>query len=160
MEEFPIPEESLAEARKKRRGQRYFGSCYVCCFIRNEPLFSLGPDYMCFVCTFLFKMVLFYLVYLQSDTDEVNVKILTRLVLAVQLLSYFLTAVINPGIQSRKEGAVITREDREKFYCHFCQIYQDDFTYHCVYCDICILEYDHHCPWTGKCIGKYNQRIF
>ena len=78
--------------------------------------------------------------------------------MGTEIISYFLTATINPGMPKMYDPR--NRKYRDEPVCEVCNVYSVVGSYHCEDCDICVLEYDHHCPWTGKCIGKYNNPFF
>jgi len=103
------------------------------------------------------------------------------------LVSFFITAYIDPGILPRNskwremrannpsdENYWARRKRLEPLkktvqldgvtlslnYCDNCKIYRPLRAHHCRECDCCVENFDHHCPWTGNCIGKRNYRFF
>lgn len=76
------------------------------------------------------------------------------------LLNYLLAAIINPGVETRKEPYVNEENEESDNFCSICEVYREDKTEHCYDCGVCIQGYDHHCPWTSKCIGKGNICFF
>jgi len=86
---------------------------------------------------------------------------LSYTVIGIELTSFFLTGVLNPGLASKTVDKVNNEEfDVEAGFCQDCNVAQTFDVDHCEYCDVCILGYDHHCPWIGKCVGQGNKRWF
>lgn len=88
-------------------------------------------------------------------------KVIALFLLFIQLTSYLMTALINPGIPKLenlgyKDKGIEIKKCRECFS----YIRMDKKTRHCYQCKICIEGYDHHCPWTSKCIGDNNIKLF
>ncbi len=87
------------------------------------------------------------------------------LVLSAQVLSHFLTFIVNPGIPDRtKTGHP---------HCSKCGLPRDATKgiLHCDFCGVCVeglrhyrdkqrIGFNHHCPWVGKCIAKNNLVLF
>ena len=100
-------EDDLSQNQKRKRRRvktklrnRYWGNNYVCCFYKGEPLFTLGPDYKCFLATLLF-MVMVSIWVMRSAmlmNNQPIMQMITFAVLALQLISYFCTALLNPGL--------------------------------------------------------------
>ena len=82
----------------------------------------------------------------------------------IQLLSYFLTATINPGLPKYEYQFKANSPGSKGNYrkCKECHLWIDcnAITYHCFDCNVCCEGYDHHCPWTTKCVGKGNIKLF
>ena len=82
-------------------------------------------------------------------------------ILVLEVLSYTLTFLINPGMVMpkviSKETLNLIKNDNNK-YCKICKIqkFSKRKIHHCKHCNVCVEGYDHHCPWTGKCIAKRN----
>ena len=76
------------------------------------------------------------------------------------MISYFLAAIVNTGIEMKGCGDNEIEANDDQAYCSICGVYKSDKTEHCEECGVCIKEYDHHCPWTSKCIGKGNILFF
>lgn len=84
------------------------------------------------------------------------------------MISYCLTASLNPGIPGReyyfktflKNNPDIPRNSLVK--CSKCNIVvpKNFRLSHCNICEVCVTRHDHHCPWTGKCIGEKNLTPF
>ena len=97
------------------------------------------------------------------------IKLIQTVSFIIELVSYLLTALINPGIPSRFYHAknieatpefvdCIGKKRMPYLRCQKCNllVLNSMNVTHCVKCDVCVAGHDHHCPWTGKCIGKYN----
>lgn len=97
------------------------------------------------------------------------IKIIETVVFIVELSSYLITALINPGLPSRDYYAknientpefmnYLGKKRTPYLRCKKCNllVLNSMNVTHCVICDVCVAGQDHHCPWTGKCIGKYN----
>ena len=84
------------------------------------------------------------------------------LILVIQLGSYTLTFLINPGIPKLDNFYLIGQSRIEIKKCRECRNYirMDIKTNHCYECGVCVEGHDHHCPWTSKCIGKNNLPFF
>lgn len=80
----------------------------------------------------------------------------------IQLGSYTLTAIINPGIPTLDNYYMKDTSTIEIKRCRECRNYirMDMKTSHCYDCGVCVEGYDHHCPWTSKCIGRKNLVFF
>ena len=80
--------------------------------------------------------------------------------------SYFLTAIMNPGIISPEyylENYEVDKMNIKNYrVCRKCNVVMDldKGVEHCSDCNICIIGNDHHCPWTTKCVGKNNIFMF
>jgi hypothetical protein len=92
------------------------------------------------------------------------IKIFETVIFLFFLISYLITALINPGIPNRdyyyntyenKNNEKSTSRLAKCNKCNIC-VPRNFCINHCEVCDVCVMQYDHHCPWTGKCIGKYN----
>lgn len=84
------------------------------------------------------------------------------LILVIQLGSYTVTFLINPGIPKLENFYMIGKSRIEIKKCRECRNYirMDIKTNHCYECGVCVEGHDHHCPWTSKCIGKNNLPFF
>ena len=79
-----------------------------------------------------------------------------------QILSYFLSFSLNPGVVIRNSQDLVNKTLIDVKICAICRIFQDPNLKisHCKECDICIEGHDHHCPWISKCVGKGNKVFF
>jgi len=136
--------------------KRHMGRTIGFFYVNGEPLLSIGPHWILFVCTWL-GMIAFG-VYVAGNQAPGAMKNWLIVVIVLQALIYLLTALKNPGIMSAHDPCNPSLKAYEKYpnFCSKCRILKDKTTMHCSLCDICIRGYDHHCPWTGKCIGKGN----
>ncbi|EGR34814.1 hypothetical protein IMG5_001550 [Ichthyophthirius multifiliis] len=155
--QLPLQKENLQIQKFKR----YYGKTCVIMHIKNEPLFTLGPDFKIFIGTWISFLILgYYLTFKYSVKKGKVIYILTFGINFLQIISYLLTALLNPGIAIIQTKQKINKKQKKHSFCDKCQIIKNQGIYHCFECDICIQDYDHHCPWTGKCIGKGNMFFF
>lgn len=85
------------------------------------------------------------------------------LILFIVIVTYTLTAVVNPGLPDRnlkKSLQENTKQLTSAEYCHKCKVLKNDTTIHCDECEVCIEGHDHHCAWVGTCIGRGNLIYF
>ena len=89
------------------------------------------------------------------------VKLIIISMYSIQLISYSLTSLKNPGIIIE---SVNTKNfpQNDLIVCGKCLIISHikDNAEHCSWCNVCIKNRDHHCPWTTKCIGGENLYSF
>jgi len=124
--------------------------------------------FMCAWSTFL--ILDYFLIKMAIEHNNIEAwQIFTILSSIIHLLSYLITAVLNPGIAYSNDSETQKiqhckdeqeSDDNPNKFCKTCLIMKDSSTHHCEICDVCIRGYDHHCPWTGKCIGKRNMIFF
>ena len=101
------------------------------------------------------------------------IKIIETGAFLIEITSYLLTMLINPGIPSRYYHTKnientyeyinsLGQPNRPYLKCNKCHLYvtKDMKVVHCKTCNVCVMNQDHHCPWTGKCIGKNNLYTF
>lgn len=82
----------------------------------------------------------------------------------IQLGTYLLTAIINPGLPKSNYTRLALEKKTGSNYkkCKECNLWicRDTKAYHCYDCGVCFEEYDHHCPWTTKCVARNNLKYF
>ena len=125
----------------------------------GSPLIVIGPHWPIFLFVFLFVVggYIIFLVFCWSNLN-IYIKVIGFFVIFSFIISYSLTALINPGIPKFDENAIIGQPREQYKYCEYCKIWvnKNKKIEHCFECNICIEGLDHHCPWTGKCIGRNN----
>jgi len=135
-------------------------------FVEGEPFFCIGPHckyhigryFLCLFSFFLVTSLLFLLVVCPAVSSG-NTQ-LGAMIFGFLLINYLLAAVINPGVETRKEPLGNGEGEGSENFCSECEVYREEKTEHCDDCGVCIQGYDHHCPWTSKCIGKGNICFF
>jgi len=128
-------------------------------FFKDEPLFTLGPHWPLFICTFtIFAAAGYALTTFVAAAKSDFWYFSSMIVSGLEIFLYLLTALLNPGILTAKTPYPLGETGIG--YCTVCNVRKDNDTYHCYDCEVCIRGYDHHCPWTGKCIGKNNMIPF
>jgi palmitoyltransferase ZDHHC9/14/18 len=93
------------------------------------------------------------LLYFSGKYQLPGLVLLTLAINGTQLVTYFLTAMLNPGYVSASSPT-------PHRFCEKCQIHVAKRTLHCYTCKRCVEDMDHHCPWVGKCIGRHNLYYF
>lgn len=138
----------------------HYGKTYAFCFYKNEPLFTIGPHFPLFVCTWILFVGFGIFVYMIQDNDIF--KYISLIAVCWEGFIYLAVALRNPGqIHALNPNSdSISGFEKYKNFCKKCRIMKTNKIYHCLECDICIEDYDHHCPWTGKCVGKKNVKVF
>ena len=153
------------------------GSCYSFLWIKGSPLIVIGPHWPFFLClnSIIMGISLTYFYFLWNKVYSLPRNIGVGIFL-IQNLSYWYTALANPGIPIKyhlnnmnleniveeKGSRKIKSSDKSHRICRVCNILIniDLDMIHCDECDVCVEGHDHHCPWTSKCIGKNNLYSF
>ena len=126
---------------------------------KGNPLIIIGPHWplalgviICFS-VFFFSVTIYFRKFISYLSLTFG-----YLLYLFFLISYLLTALINPGYPKHDENALYNKNKDKSGFCLVCNIYLslEKKTKHCQFCNICVEGMDHHCPWTGKCIGKKN----
>lgn len=153
---------------------KYLGKTRAFLYINNYPLIIIGPDCkflnlyyildcysVCVLTTAITIYLLFYIFFF--DPNFYIIKVFETLIFFLFLISYLITALINPGIPNREYFSKNFSKNNNKqksgiVECKKCNILvpKSFNVSHCHDCCVCVMNQDHHCPWTGKCIGKYN----
>ena len=143
------------------KGTKYMGKNIGFFWIRNEPLFTLGPHWPLFLCTWSFFTVMGVLIsaYVAQSSFW---KCVSFSITFFQSFVYLYTATINQGVKSaiNPNDSTLNSFAQYPSFCKDCRLLRTRATVHCYDCGVCIEGYDHHCPWTGKCIGKGNVVAF
>ncbi|CAK76362.1 unnamed protein product (macronuclear) [Paramecium tetraurelia] len=136
--------------------KRHFGNNLTLLYIRGEPLITIGPHWPLTLCMIVtFGAASYFLIFEIAISKGLYVYYCSIFVAALQMFSYLITALKNPGIVTS------SREYKGVLQCIVCNNPRDlGALYHCEDCDVCIQGFDHHCPWTGKCIGRGNINAF
>lgn len=159
-----LPKEHF-EQKKPKRHYRKYGNLYTFLYVKGEPVFAVGPDYIYFALMFIINICLE--VFLMKNFYR---KVYTStFVLGIfwngfQLLAYFLTATLNPGLPRADYAERVKDPTQKSNYkkCKDCGLWINchKSTYHCLDCGVCIEGFDHHCPWMTKCIGRRTKVLF
>lgn len=120
---------------------------------KGKIVLTLGPHWFMFFigCLGLIGMGCFT-IYNYWNFISTFKKVALVMLLIVEACLYTVTALLNPGIKSRR----VPDFGKSVVYCTKCLTTREDKVVHCQDCDVCIEGHDHHCIWTGKCIGKGN----
>jgi len=126
---------------------------------KGNPLIILGPHWPCplAVCI-IFSSFFFWVSIFFRKLISYNSYLIGFILYFIFLISYILTATLNPGYPKHDEETLFNKNKNKTGYCTVCKIWisLEKKTQHCNFCNICIEGRDHHCPWTGKCIGRRN----
>ena len=149
------------------------GNMIMMCYNSNgEPLIVIGPHWpfticmMLFINTFIFLYFHFLKNYLHYFVKNIGLGISF-----IQMFSYFLIFVMNPGIPQKelwienyfKNKNNSNRDEIDSYrICNICKIVRrnSDNTHHCDECNICIKGVENHCSWISKCISKKNKKLY
>lgn len=145
------------------------GNMKCCLYFREDPIIAIGPNYFYFiifsVILFSFHSSIFFFLNLDLNT---YIKYIGNSLYFLQIFTYTLVTLKNPGIPSNKNKLLAKNEKPGVYksfsHCSMCNSYTAidscEITFHCPDCDVCIEAYDHHCVWTSKCVGKGNIKLF
>ena len=163
------------------------GNMFTFLFYKEQPLISIGPQYIYGVGLFIsMNIINILLVYLAYPYLSSIIKIVGIIIFIMQNVSFIYSFLVNPGLLNRKyyiSESVLqsiytyleytNSESFDKYkICKICNIYvPPEFTViHCEDCNICIkgnvyfiifiIDMDHHCTFLGKCVGKKNIYAF
>ena len=156
-----------------QKSPRKMGNTYTCLYYKEQPLIVVGPDFLFYVGLSSIVILIYTLLFLFGFKNNfVAVKVLETLNFLTLIISYSLTALMNPGIPSKYyyfnsmekiiDRSLLNKDMNPYRRCRKCNILilKNMGVCHCVTCNVCVMNHDHHCPWTGKCIGKYNRYPF
>ena len=158
----------LASMKATRKGNMIM----MCYNSSGEPLIAIGPHWPFTICMMLFMnmFIFFYFHFLKNYLND-TVRKVGLGISFIQILSYILIFLLNPGIPQKdlwienyfKNRNASSSEDIDSYrICNICKIVRrnSDNTVHCEKCNICIKGLDHHCSWIGTCIGIRNYSLF
>ena len=126
---------------------------------KGNPKIIIGPHWPLFAGVIaIFTIVFIIMIYFFKKYNYNTNYSLTYFIYFLFLISYSITALINPGYPLHDENSLNNKNKNKTGYCTICKIYisLEKNTKHCNFCNICVEGMDHHCPWTGKCIGRKN----
>ncbi|XP_010343109.1 palmitoyltransferase ZDHHC4 isoform X2 [Saimiri boliviensis] len=105
--------------------------------------------------------------YCQELEFSLYYLLLPYLLLIVNLFSFTLTCVTNPGIITKANELLflhVYEFDEVMFTknvrCSTCDLRKPARSKHCSVCNWCVHRFDHHCVWVNNCIGAWNIRYF
>ncbi|XP_063502260.1 palmitoyltransferase ZDHHC4 isoform X3 [Symphalangus syndactylus] len=105
--------------------------------------------------------------YCQELEFSLYYLLLPYLLLVVNLFSFTLTCVTNPGIITKANELLFLHvyEFDEVMFpknvrCSTCDLRKPARSKHCSVCNWCVHRFDHHCVWVNNCIGAWNIRYF
>ncbi|XP_033047913.1 probable palmitoyltransferase ZDHHC4 isoform X1 [Trachypithecus francoisi] len=105
--------------------------------------------------------------YCQELEFSLYYLLLPYLLLLVNLFSFTLTCVTNPGIITKANELLFLHvyEFDEVMFpknvrCSTCDLRKPARSKHCSVCNWCVHRFDHHCVWVNNCIGAWNIRYF
>ncbi|XP_037851395.1 palmitoyltransferase ZDHHC4 isoform X4 [Chlorocebus sabaeus] len=105
--------------------------------------------------------------YCQELEFSLYYLLLPYLLLVVNLFSFTLTCVTNPGIITKANESLFLHvyEFDEVMFpknvrCPTCALRKPARSKHCSVCNWCVHRFDHHCVWVNNCIGAWNIRYF
>ncbi len=141
-----------------------YGKYYTFCYINNDPIFAIGPDYLYFISLFIINISFdIFILLLIWNNSYYSIKITALIITIIQLFSYLITSIINPGLPKSKYQYYATHNHKGNYTkCNSCNLWinNNKRTQHCNECNCCVEGYDHHCPWTTKCVGSRNLYLF
>ena len=149
------------------------GNMMMMCYNSNgEPLIVIGPHWPFTICMMIFinSFTFFYFHFLKNILNSI-VKNIGLGISFVQIFSYFLIFLMNPGIPQKelwienyfKNKNNSSRDEIDSYrICNICKIVRrnSDNTHHCDECNICIKGVENHCSWISKCISKKNKKLY
>ena len=124
---------------------------------KGNPKIIIGPQWHLVAMVISFFTIYFILMIYFFKKYHYSAKyFLGYCIYFVFLISYLITALINPGYPLHDDDTINNKNKNKTGYCNVCKIFLslEKKTNHCKFCNICIEGWDHHCPWIGKCIGK------
>ncbi|PNJ03626.1 palmitoyltransferase ZDHHC4 isoform X1 [Pongo abelii] len=105
--------------------------------------------------------------YCQELDFSLYYLLLPYLLLVVNLFSFTLTCVTNPGVITKANELLFLHvyEFDELMFpknvrCSTCDLRKPARSKHCSVCNWCVHRFDHHCVWVNNCIGAWNIRYF
>lgn len=164
MEIFESNEDDMKNMKEINPNEnRIFSDVQPYFFIREEPLFILGPNINHYIwifsgCSFL--SIIFY--SLKKEKNKI-MQIFFWIGYLLCATMYTLLMLLNPGIPKNKKDIDILTLRKNYTQCEICKCICDKnnkFTFHCNDCNICVENFDHHCSLASKCIGNNNKIIF
>ena len=177
--DIPITQDNISSDyyRTKKKTPTYKttrkGNMIMMCYNSNgEPLIVIGPHWPFTICMMIFinTITFFYFHFLKNILHNI-VKNIGLGISCVQIMSYILIFLINPGIPQKelwienyfKSKTSSSSDDIGSYrICNICKIIMknSDNTQHCEECNICIKGVDHHCSWISKCVTKKTKKLF
>jgi hypothetical protein len=144
---------------------RSFGNLIPFLFYKNEPIFTIGPEYLNFIIYYgiCLLIYLFLRIFIKKKFNFVLI-LFYDIYFILFSLNFIILCFINPGIPKNKKNLNIEILKKDYIQCHLCNniVFKDNdyITFHCMICDCCIEDFDHHCQYATKCIGKNNKIYF
>ena len=175
--DIPITQDNYSsdfyKTKKKIGKATRKGNMIMMCYNSNgEPLIVIGPHWPFTICMMIFidSFIFFYFHFLKNYLHTI-VKNIGLGISFVQIFSYFLIFLMNPGIPQKelwienyfKNKNNSSRDEIDSYrICNICKIVRrnSDNTHHCDECNMCIKGVENHCSWISKCISKKNKKIY
>ena len=175
--DIPITQDNYSsdfyKTKKKIGKATRKGNMIMMCYNSNgEPLIVIGPHWPFTICMMIFidSFTFFYFHFLKNILHTI-VKNIGLGISFVQIFSYFLIFLMNPGIPQKelwienyfKNKNNSSRDEIDSYrICNICKIVRrnSDNTHHCDECNMCIKGVENHCSWISKCISKKNKKIY
>ena len=162
---FESTEEDLRNMKEINPNEnRIFNEIQPYFFIKEEPLFVLGPSIQYYIWIFSSSSFLSVIFYSLKKEKNSIMQLLFWFGYLFYGVTYSLLMLLNPGIPKNKKDIDIIELRKNYIQCEICKcIYNKNsgyLTFHCNDCNICVENFDHHCTFASKCIGNNNKFIF
>ena len=177
--DIPITQENISSNYYKSKKRNVAmnttrkGNMIMMCYNSNgEPLIVIGPHWPFTICMMLFinEIIFFYFHFLKNILHR-TVKNIGLGISFVQIFSYFLIFLMNPGIPQKelwienyfKNKNNSSRDEIDSYrICNICKIIMKnvDNTVHCEECNKYINGEDNLCFWISKCINQKTKNYF
>ena len=161
------PKKKIAAIKPARKGNMIM----ICSNSNGEPLIVIGPHWPFTICMMILTDLIIFLYFrFLKNLLYVTIRNIGYLIAFVQICSYFLIFIINPGIPPKelwienyfKIRNTSSNDNSSYKICNICKIVMksSDNTQHCEECNICIKGIEHHCSWISKCVSKKNKCLY
>lgn len=136
----------------------------------NDPLIVIGPGWpLTLLIMLIIDFISFCFFYFLWNKISWDVKCLGLILTFVQISSYLLSSIMNPGIPPKElwvenyyKNKANAKGNTSYRICKDCKliIKNTEDIKHCDKCNICIMNFSRHSFLISKCIGQKNQRLF